>query len=184
MSDPNEYALNTIKTWVWSGFYGQDEVQEMIDDILEEDADEDLVRGAVAPEFDKKAAAERSWPKVTDCDRLDQAFAALNTSGIIALHNTGMTMSDGISDVAEVLHHRGRDKIRGYCFYHGQDLERAVDGAGLTLAFGDINDDSAVKTQIGQEVNAVLKSHGFKTEWNGDPEARIEIPSIDWKRRL
>jgi hypothetical protein len=121
---------------------------------------------------------------VTDCDRLDQAFAAMNASGIIALHNAGMTMSDGISDVAEVLHQSNRAKIRGYCFYHGQDLERAVEGAGLTLAFGDLDDDSAAKARIGNEVKKVLECHGFALEWNGDPEKRIEIPGIDWKRRL
>jgi hypothetical protein len=107
-----------------AGFYSPREVDQMISDILEPDADEAFLRAAVAPEFAKKAAAEPTWPECTDCDRLDVAFAELNSAGIIALQNAGMTMSDGLSDVAEVLRQRGRKGVRGYCFYHGQDLDQ------------------------------------------------------------
>src|SRR5947208_586733 len=102
MSEADEYILNAIKTWVWSGFYSPRDVDQMIGDILEDDADETSLRAAVRPEFAKKAAAQASWPRRTDCDRLGEAFTELNSRGIIALHNAGLTMSDGISDVAEV----------------------------------------------------------------------------------
>lgn len=94
MNQTDEYILNAIKNWVWSGFYDPDEVDSMIDDILEDDGDEAMLRAVVAPEFDKKTAEEASWPDTTDCDRLDQAFAELNSRGIISLHNAGYTMSD------------------------------------------------------------------------------------------
>jgi hypothetical protein len=183
MMGTNEYVLNAIKSWVWSGFYSPDEVDSMIDDILEEDADEAMLRKAVAPEFDKKAAAEASWPDTTDCDRLDEAFENLNSRGIIALHNAGYTMSDGASDVSEVLHQRGRKGIRGYCFYHGQDVERAVEGAGPMIAFGDLDDDKTRKVEIGRLVKQALQEAGFAVDWNGDPETRLSIPGINWKRR-
>jgi hypothetical protein len=38
MSQTNDYVLNCIKTWVWSGFCGPDDIQEMIGDVLEHDA--------------------------------------------------------------------------------------------------------------------------------------------------
>jgi hypothetical protein len=155
----------------------------MIDDILEDDADAAMLRAAVAPEFDKKSAAEASWPDTTDCDRLDRAFDKLNSRGIIALHNAGYTMSDGIYDVAEVLHERGRKGIRGYCFYHGQDVERAVEGGGLTVAFGDLDDDAIKKAEIGRLVKEVLQESGLTVEWNGDSETRLNIPGLDWRRR-
>jgi hypothetical protein len=183
MSKTDEYILNAIKNWVWSGFFSPDEVDAMIDDILEDDADEAMLRRAVGPEFDKKAAAEASWPDTTDCDRLDQAFEELNSRGVIALHNAGYTMSDGISDVSEVLHQRGRRGIKGYCFYHGQDVERAVTGGGLMVAFGDLDDDKTKKTAIGRLLRDVLQEAGFDVEWNGDPETRLNIPRLDWKRR-
>jgi hypothetical protein len=183
MSGTDEYILDAIRTWVWSGFYSPSRVNEMIDDILEDDADEALLRAAVHPEFVKKAAAEATWPRTTDCDRLDEAFEELNSRGIIALHNAGYTMSDGISDVAEVLHKRGHKNVQGYCFYHGQDLERAVAGAGLMLAFGDLDNDKSKKTEIGRSVKTVLENIGFTVEWNGDPETRLSVPALDWKRR-
>ena len=183
MTDTEKYILDAIRTWVWSGFYGAEEVHSMISDILEDGADEAFLRSSVMPEFEKKAAAELSWPQETDCDRLDRAFEELNTKGIVALQNAGYTMSDGTSDVSEVLHERGRGGINGYCFYHGQDLERAVAGVGLWIAFGDLNAESAKKTEIGQIIRQVLEGHGFAVEWNGDPETRLSIPKFDWKRR-
>jgi hypothetical protein len=183
MSETDEYILNAIKNWVWSGFYSPDEVDTMIDDILEDDADEAMLRAAVAPDFDRKAVAEASWPDTTDCDRLDQAFDELNSCGVIALHNAGYTMSDGIGDVSEVLHERGREGIKGYCFYHGQDVEGAVRGGGLMLAFGNLDDDKPKKTEIGRLVKEVLQDHGLAVEWNGDPETRLNMPGLDWKRR-
>jgi hypothetical protein len=183
MSQTDEYILNAIRNWVWSGFFDPDEVGSMIDDILEGDADEATLRGAVAPEFDKKATAEASWPDTTDCDRVDKAFEELNSRGVIALHNAGYTMSDGISEVSEVLHERGRKGIKGYCFYHGQDVERAMAGGGLTVAFGDLDDDKLKKTEIGYLVKDVLQEFGLTVDWNGDPETRLNIPALDWQRR-
>src|SRR5262245_54432258 len=183
MSETDLYILNAIKNWVWSGFYSPDEADAMIDDILEDDADEAMLRAAVAPEFGKKAAAEASWPDRTDCDRLDQAFEELNARGVVALHNAGYTMSDGISDVSEALHERGRKGMKGYCFYHGQDVERAVAGGGLMIAFGDFDDDKIKKTKVGELVKAVLQESGIAVDWNGDPETRLNLPTLDWKRR-
>lgn len=182
MNDDEKYVRESIRTHVWSGFYDRADTEQMMEEILEGDVDADEMRRFIASEFAAKAAAERTWPKETDCDRLDRAFAELHRSGICALQNAGYTMSDGHSDVAEVLHAEGFDRFRGYCFYHGQDLERAVAGQGLMLAFADLNDDRAAKTAVGREVIAVLTRAGFKPEWNGDSERRIDLP-IDWKRR-
>ena len=147
-------------------------------------ADEALLRAAVRPEFQKKTVAEASWPSTTDCDRLDQAFAELNARWIIALQNAGYTMSDGLSDVSEALRKGGRKGVVGYCFYHGQDLERAVAGGGLMLAFGDLHDERSKRAEIGRCVRDVLESHGLTVQWNGDSEKRLSIPNIDWKRRF
>lgn len=183
MGDTDNYILDRIHIWVWSGFYSPAEVDERIDDILEEDADEAMLRAAVGPEFAKKAAAEASWPLVTDCNKLDQAFHELNRTGIIALHNAGYTQSDGFSDVVEVFHDRGKTGVRGYCFYHGQDVERAVNGQGLTIAYGDLDDDQAKAAEIGHAIKATLERHGLTVEWNGDSNVRLELPTIEWKRR-
>lgn len=183
MNETDESILNAIESWVWSGFYSPNEIDAMIDDNLEDDADEEMLRAAVALEFDKKAAAEGSWPDTTDCDRLDQAFEELHSHGIIALHNAGYTLSDGINDVDEILRRRGQKGIRGYCFYHGQDVELALLGDGLMLAFGDLDDDKSKTVEVGELVRDVLERFGFAVEWNGNPETRLSIPALDWKRR-
>jgi hypothetical protein len=183
VTETDEYILAAIRTRVWSGFYSPDEVDDMIGDLLEDDTDEAMLRAAVRPEFEAKAAAELAWPERTDCDRLDDAFVQLNALGVIALHNAGMTISDGISDVSEILHGRGGAAVTGYCFYHWQDVERAVDGHGLMIAFGPVDETATKKQDIGRLVKDVLERHDLVVSWNGDPETRLDLPGIDWKRR-
>lgn len=183
LNETDQYILDTIRKKVWSGFYTAEEVDEVIDDILEDDAHEKFLRAAVAPEFDKKREAEREWPEVTDCDRLDAAFEALEKRQILCLHNAGYTMSDGHEDAFEALSSQSGRGYIGYCFYHGQDLERAVDGGGLMIAFDHVDGDVAGKLGIGIALKEELERVGFKLDWDGTEDKRINIPNIDWKRR-
>ena len=148
--------------------------------------DEAEVVAAVDAAFASLARDKASWPAVTDCDRLDQAFAALNARGIIALQNAGYTQSDGYGDISQSYDERtDRDNVIGYCFYHGQDLERAVHGEGLYLAFGPI--DAKNETTEGPRIGAMfveqLECAGFTVQWDGTFARRIYIPALDWKRR-
>ncbi len=184
MNDATRYILDAIQSHVWSGFDSPADVDRLIDDLLEGDADEAFLRAAVGPEFARKQVAEATWPQTTDCDQLDAAFETLNAHGIIALQNAGYTMSDGLTEVGEALHRRGgREGVQGYCFYHGQDLERAVEGEGLMLAFGSLDDDKTHKLQVGLRVREMLEGCGFTVQWNGDSETRLNLPGLDWKRR-
>ena len=188
MNEYEKYIADRIRVWVWSGFYSLPDVLEMLEDCYEddgdeEDADKQMLEEYAESEFQAKREAEATWPPVTDCTRLDAAFDDLNGMGIIALHNAGYTLSDGISDVAEVLAESDRDKVKGYCFYHEQDVERAIDGHGLMLAYGDIEDTAEGKLAVAELVKAELEQQGFMVEWNGDPEVRIDLPRIVWQRR-
>ena len=89
----------------------------------------------------------------------------------------------GFTEVAEMLHQIGRDGVLGYCFYHGQDLERAVCGEGLMLAFGDLEDTQDGKIEIGKIVANVMQANGFIFEWDQDPEKRISTGPFEWQRR-
>ncbi|MCU0544747.1 MAG: hypothetical protein MUE44_21690 [Oscillatoriaceae cyanobacterium Prado104] len=211
MNDIEQYILDAIETRVWSGLYRPDIVNDAIEGLLvEKGVDRTILRSAIAAEFEKKAAAELLWPNETDCDRLDAAFEMLNANGIVALHNAGYTMLDGFSEVdaviydggvmelcdagynisevfsndTRVIYDRGREFFKGYCFYQEQDLESAVKGDGLTLAFGDLDDDAIETVKIGNSIKKVLEAHGFAIEWGGAPKERIRIPAFDWKRRL
>ena len=187
MTGDEKHLQESIRFWVWSGFYDKDEAAEHLDNLYEDDpeltVDKAVMQKTLDTEFTAKAIAEKAWPKETDCDRLDKAFAELHRNGICALQNAGYTQSDGHSDVAQVVVDEGRHKFHGFCFYHGQDLERAVHGEGLLLAFGDLDEVEADIVAVGHTVTATLNRHGFKTEWDGTAKKRIGITNIDWKRR-
>jgi hypothetical protein len=178
MNETEQYVFDTIKTWAWSGFYDLDDVYEMMEDILEENCDEDKLKKLASEEFSEKKESEKSWPMTTDCNRLDSLFDELNELNIIALQNTGYTMSDGFDDVGEVLDGLDRNKIKGYCFYHRQDLERAV-----MLAFGDLNAIDEQKIIVGKFITKTIEKHRFKYEWDGTASTRINIFPLKWQRR-
>jgi len=77
----------------------------------------------------------------------------------------------------------GGIKPVGACFYHGQNLESAVAGKGLSLgfdAFGPANHDKSVR--VGTTIIDVLRAHGVPTKWDGDPEESIWIEPFIWWR--
>lgn len=127
-----------------------------------------------------------SWPPITDFDRLESAFAELNDSGVLALFDAGYTQSDGHEDFQTALeNHDAPANVIGYCFYHGQDAERAVEGGGLFLAFGpkDPKDEETKGAEIGRLVRDALEREGLKVDWNGAFSKRIFLPEFKWQRR-
>lgn len=183
MTENEDYVAQCIRRHVHAGFHDQGDIERMIEDIAEEDCDIAELKSLVGPSLRLKLREERGWPAVTDCDRLDAVFHTLHGAGICALANAGYTMSDGYSDVAEVVAAAPADTYRGYCFYHGQDVERAIEGGGIMLAFGDMGDDEQASLLIGREIVEALRAAGFAVEWNESVDTRIKLPVFDWKRR-
>ncbi len=155
----------------------------MLEDCNEDDADKQMLREFAESEFQAKREAEATWPTITDCVRLDAAFDSLNEMGIVALHNVGLSMSDGFHYVDEAMAASARGKVKGYCFYHAQDVERAVIGDGLLLAYGDTAGTARGRRAIGEMVKEELERQGLVVEWGGDEEKRISLPSLVWQRR-
>ena len=184
MNEDELYLAKQIKSWAWSGFYDGRAANECLDDILDGDVDEAMLRDLIAEELYKKQAQEKDWPLQTDCDRLDAVFADLNGAMVIALQNAGYTTDDAHNDVGEIYAQQPDGTCRGYCFYHGQDLERAVAGDGIMLAFGDMQDTDEGKAAIAALIISTLQHHGFASEWNGSVQTRINVPHIHWQRRL
>ena len=93
MTEENKTAvLNAVNALVWSGFHDDaDEIAEIVDETVlgPGEVDGDWLRTVIADAFATKRRDEKSWPKETDCDRLDRVFDALNEDGIIALQNAG-----------------------------------------------------------------------------------------------
>ena len=183
MTDIEQHVADSVRQWVWSGFYTHSDIEQMIADIVDDDCDVDELKSLIGPRLREKQRVERQWPAHTDCDRLDQVFHDLHEQGICALANAGYTMSDGYSDVAEAVADAPENHYRGFCFYHGQDVERAVEGHGVMLAFGDLADDEARSVRVGQVIVEALRQAGFAVDWDGSTQTRINLPAFDWKRR-
>ncbi|HKS57791.1 MAG TPA: hypothetical protein VJS12_21010 [Steroidobacteraceae bacterium] len=185
----DEDILQEIRRFVRGGFNDRDEIVTICCEEMYEpgELDQQEVERVVDSEFAAVARELKSWPAVTDCDKLDAVFARLNERNIIALQNAGYTQSDGHEDVFEAYErHPQKARIAGYCFYHGQDLARAVDGDGLYLAFGPIDPrrEESEGPAIGAAIVEELKRAGFEVDWNGTFAKRICVPKLDWKRRV
>jgi hypothetical protein len=186
MLAPN--VAQEISGFVRSGFYGKPELMGIFCEELYTPGElhPEAVSAAIDTAIADWEAEKGTWPAVTDCDRLDSAFAALNQRGVIALQNAGYTQSDGYDDFREAYgEHPNPKSVRGYCFYHGQDLQGAVHGKGLFLAFGpaDPKDETTGGTEVGNMVREELERVGLTVEWDGTFDKRIQLPEFVWQRR-
>lgn len=190
MSEDQQFIFDSIYTQVRSGFYSLEDIQNNIIEEIEDNGFEDEISedwaykqiNAVNEELLKES---ESWGENTQTNRLIVAFDELAESKIIALHYTGYTMDDGEYEVIEVERtlNDNNEKSEGYCFYHGQDLERAVRGDGLNISFQKINNESdVVSKEIAKKIVAVLEKHDLKVDWNGKASSKILLPEFKWQR--
>ncbi|AKK69470.1 DUF6891 domain-containing protein [Xanthomonas translucens] len=73
-----------------------------------------------------------------------------------------------------------------YCFYDGHDVECAVDGGGLFIAFGDLQGGADADLAVGRQVAAALVDAGVcvGVGWDGTSKMRIAVPGFVWLRRF
>jgi hypothetical protein len=183
----DERPLQLIDLMVRTGFYDRDQLIEIF--CRERYAPGDLDEAEVTAAVDASVAALRveqaSWAHPTDCDRLDAAFAAMRAAGVVALQNAGFTQSDGYDDVRDVVRlTTDPARLVGYCFYHGQDLERAVEGRDLYLAFGPLDPklEQSAGLAVGHTIVAALEAQGLSVAWDGTFEQRIAVQDLVWRR--
>ncbi len=178
-----------IRPHVWGGFETREGVYEAAETFLGEpeltDADKAWIETEIEQQWSEKKKTEATWPEKTDFDRLDAVFQALDKSGILALHNAGNTQSDARSDAGEAWYARGGPKsgIRGFVFYHGQDLERVIDDGQLYLGYGVVEGSKAQAVAVAQEASKALAEAGFTVTVPPNADERILITRIDWKKR-
>lgn len=177
-----------IANFVRTGFYDAEEIVEILTEEMydPEEVDPDEVLSQVEKEFEKLEQEKSTWSAVTDCDRLENVFISLRAQGILASHNAGTTQSDGYDDfIQEYDESPDKSSISGYCFYHGQDLERVTETGILNLAFGpvDANEEATKGIAVGDIVKAELEKAGFTVQWDGTFDQRISIPGFVWQKR-
>lgn len=191
MSEDEQFIFDSIFTQVRSGFYSLEDIQTNILEEIEDNGFGDEISEEWACGQIDKVNAElleecQQWEQPTETDRLIAAFDELAAAHkIIALHYPGYTTEDGEYEVAEVervLIDNGIES-EGYCFYHGQDLERAVCGEGLLISFQKVDNESdSIAKEIAKKIITVLENHGLKTEWDGKVTSRILLSGFKWQR--
>jgi hypothetical protein len=147
---------------------------------------EQILKESLAEHF----TAQQNWPTITDCDRLDQAFRALEAEGLFCRQNVRTQGSCGlilIKSEIEEQKNAGRQFV-GYLIYYSLDTDFAVEGRGLNLTFDSIQDDDEPTSKnksaekIGAKVIVALEANGLHPQWDGTMKSRIFVP-MDWKRR-
>ena len=169
------------------GFRDSAEAVESICDMFyKEKVDTPWVIKTVAAAYRRRLVEQTSWPAITDFDRLVKVFDRLNSNGIIALHNAGVMMEDGIEDAGEIRKQLQAKQFpcRGLCCYDSQAIEGAIDGQALYLTFGDFDNNARACVRIGKEIEAALREAGFKTSWDRTCETRILIKPFVWRKRF
>lgn len=191
MTENAKFIFESIKNQLRSGFFSADEVkanvmEEIEDNGFEDEISEEWAWEHIDEEYERLISESQRWKYPTDTEKLIVAFNELCDLNIIALHNAGYTTSDGEYEVIEVETFLRANNVvsEGYCFYHGQDLERALTDKNscLLIAFQKIdNEDDAVTVAVGKKVVEVLKNNGFEVEWNQSPTSKIMLPNFKWQ---
>ncbi|UUV22695.1 DUF6891 domain-containing protein [Paenimyroides aestuarii] len=190
MSEDQQFIFDSIYTQVRSGFYSLEEIQaniieEIEDNGFEDEISEEWAHEQINQEYETLLNESKNWGEDTQTQRLIAAFDELAEKKIIALHYAGFTIDDGEYEVVEVERTLidNDEKSEGYCFYHGQDLERAVRGEGLYISFQKVNNESdAVSKEVAKKIVEVLEKHGLKVDWNGKAATRILLPDFKWEK--
>lgn len=127
----------------------------------------------------KEVAALR---KVTDCDRLAAAFAALDQAGILARENLPCCADCGHQLMTRIVKRRPRaSQARGYVFFHEQQTVEAVERSVLRLCYWSAPGASGVGS-IAREVVSMLRKHRLRASWSGKKNAFITV-RLAWCKR-
>jgi hypothetical protein len=179
-----------IELWVRPGFLDRGEVLQYAQDFRDDDemqvGDRQLEQ-LVDDVWQARVAEQRSWPALTDADKVEAAFDALDASGVVARMNFTCCQTCG---VAEIDDERPADRpSTGYVFFHQQDAERlADDPAYLYLAYGTLDPEQGRVAEqdeaVGRRVQEALVGQGLPVEWNGSSAQRICVGPLVWQRRL
>ena len=100
-----------------SGFFSADEILEIMEDqFIDEDIDFSDFN------FSLKESSNENF------SRLEKVFSALKNEKIVAIHNCGYDIEEGVADAFELFVHLNNNKFKaeGFCFYTFEDVEEAV----------------------------------------------------------
>jgi hypothetical protein len=187
---PDDDAMaDTIRRDVAAAFTPPDEIVRAAVECDESDDPDEVVEARaeslLSDAVRRHLAEEAKWPAVTDCDRLDAAFAELEKEGVVCRQNFSCCGTCAVGEIIDVMQEesaQGRDVI-GCAHYNCQTTESAVEGQGIHLSYGAICGGDTESVAIGHRIARAVAAHGLTVTWDGDLTKRIHV-ALDWKRRL
>lgn len=165
-----EYMISALSK---SGFFNNDEIIEILEDeFIEENVDFSQFNISLN-EFDN-----------VNFNRLDNVFNLLVNENIVAIHNCGYDIEEGVNDAFELFVHLKNNNYspEGFCFYTFEDVEEAILESKLKITFGDFENDENKALEIGKIVCNFLKSENFEINWDGTINNQIEINPFEWDK--
>lgn len=163
------------KTLAKSGFFDEEEILEILEEqFIEEDIDFDNI------EIELVNSSNSNFSK------LEEAFSNLSSKGIIAIHNCGYDIEEGVNDACELLVHLKNNKFNptGFCFYTFEDIEEAIFEDKLKITYGDFEEDKSKALEIGKLIKEALEGFNFNVIWNGTVDEQIEINPFVWDKQF
>ena len=156
-----------------SGFFSADEMLEIMEDqFMDEDIDFSKVNVSPVDSSNENFS------------RLEKVFSSLKNEKIVAIHNCGYDIEEGVADAFELFVHLNNNKFKaeGFCFYTFEDVEEAVFDGALKITFGDFENDENKALGIGKTVSKYLKEENFKINWDETINNQIEINPFKWDK--
>lgn len=156
-----------------SGFFSADEIIEILEDqFIEEEID-----------FSDWEISPNDYSN-ENFSRLEKVFSSLANEKIVAIHNCGYDIEEGVADAFELFVHLNNNNFRaeGFCFYTFEDIEDAILDGKLKITFGDFENDEEKALEIGKTVSRCLKEESFNINWDETINNQIEIDPFKWDK--
>ncbi len=156
-----------------SGFFSVEEIREILEDqFIEEEID-----------FSDYDISLNDFSN-ENFSKLENVFIKLAKEGIVAIHNCGFDIEEGVSDAFELEVHLANNNydVAGFCFYTFDDMEESIWDGMLKITFGDFENNQDKALEIGNVVKEYLESENFTVNWDGTVNNQIEINPFKWDK--
>ena len=170
LAEELEYMIDLLAK---SGFFSSDEIIEILQDqFIGEDID-----------FSKVDISLNNYSN-DNFSKLERVFNNLASHDIVAIHNCGYDIEEGVGDAFELFVHLTNNKFNpiGFCFYTFEDIEEAIFDNKLRITFGDFENNIDKAVEIGNTVAENLKEENFNIDWDGTVNNQIVINPFSWDK--
>lgn len=173
---------------IWIGFACPEAIREdaslyALEALAREDLDDEINR-LLQEAIEHHAAEQAGWGSITDCDRLNQAFAALEEQGIVARQHFTCCNNCGHTEIwDEIEEAANRQSVQGYTVYHFQGTQRVLESNELMLAYGSVAEEETTLVEVARKIVTELQRAGLAARWEGTVDYPVIIEGIRWQRR-